>query len=145
MGGRSHLAHGQCPALGTATRYGQAAVPRVPLFLRRPSRQPRTTLLGLHQGGPSAASVATVGHRADSEVELPAAACNGSVLRGQWDKWGSMTDKSWNEMSEGEKLDWLKGAVEQIAAMVRSIEPTSALRIKRVEERIDRLEGKGRT
>jgi hypothetical protein len=56
-----------------------------------------------------------------------------------------MTDKSWNEMSEGEKLDWLKGAVEQIAAMVRSIEPTSALRIKRVEERIDRLEGKGRT
>jgi hypothetical protein len=53
-----------------------------------------------------------------------------------------VVDKPWEDLSVGEKQDWLKAAVEQIAAMVRSIEPTAALRIKRVEERLDRLEGK---
>jgi hypothetical protein len=63
------------------------------------------------------------------------------------DRGGSrlVTERPWNELSEGEKLDWLKSAVEQIAAMVRSIEPTTALRVKGVEERLDQLEGKGRT
>jgi hypothetical protein len=56
-----------------------------------------------------------------------------------------VADKPWDEMPESEKLEWLKAAIEQVATMVRSIEPATALSIKRVEERLGRLEGKERS
>ena len=49
MGGRSHLAGDERPALGAAARDGEAPVSVVPLLLRRASGCRRAALPGLRQ------------------------------------------------------------------------------------------------
>ena len=81
MGGRSHLASGQRAAMGAATRYGEAAVPVVPLLLRCTSGRRRATLPGLRRLR-QPPRVSRSGERLDERPRVRSAALHCSLGNG---------------------------------------------------------------